>query len=87
MTPSVSLAATSTPNTPLQPAVPAEYQAGVCNIGPEEIARRRRAGHIGLVISIAVFVGLVLAGCRRRSSGLSCSCRWPRPPRAISRRG
>ena len=44
MTPSVSLAATSTPNTPLQPAVPAEYQAGVCNIGPEEIAKRRRGG-------------------------------------------
>ena len=62
MTLPVSLAATSTPNTPLQPAVPAEYQAGVCNIGPEEIARRRRAGHIGLVISIAVFAGLILAG-------------------------
>jgi len=66
MTPPVSLAATSTPQstpeTPLQPAVPAEYAAGVCNIGPEEIARRRRAGHIGLVLAIAVFAGLVLAG-------------------------
>ena len=62
MTPSVSLAAMSTPNTPMQPALPAEYQAGVCNIGPEEIARRRRAGHIGLIITVAVFVGLVVAG-------------------------
>ena len=62
MTPSVSLAATSTPNPPLQPTLPADYQAGVCNIGPEEIARRRRAGHIGLVITVALFVGLVVAG-------------------------
>ena len=62
MTPSVSLAAMSTPNTPMQPALPAEYQAGVCNIGPEEIARRRRAGHVGLIITVAVFVGLVVAG-------------------------
>jgi hypothetical protein len=62
MTPSLSLTATNPPKAPMQPALPAEYQAGVCNIGPEEIARRRRAGHIGLIISVAVFVGLVLAG-------------------------
>lgn len=65
MTPSVSLAATSTPNTPPQPmvpVVPAEYQAGVCNIGPEEIARRRWGGHVGLAITVALFVGLVVAG-------------------------
>ena len=43
MIPSVSLAATSTPNNTVQAALPAEYQAGVCNIGPYEIARRRRA--------------------------------------------
>jgi hypothetical protein len=36
------------------------YQPGVCNIGPEEIARRRRAGHAGLIVSVALF-GLLLA--------------------------
>jgi hypothetical protein len=38
------------------------YHAGVCNIGPAEIARRRQAGHIGLVATIALFVGLVALG-------------------------
>ena len=36
------------------------YQPGVCNIGPAEIARRRRSGHIGLAITIVVFVVLVV---------------------------
>ncbi|HEY6570369.1 MAG TPA: hypothetical protein VIZ22_08775 [Candidatus Limnocylindrales bacterium] len=39
-----------------------EYQPGVCNIGPEEIARRRRAGHVGLVATVALFVALVVVG-------------------------
>ena len=38
---------------------PADYQPGVCNIGPAEIARRRRAGHIGLVAGLALFAVLV----------------------------
>ena len=38
---------------------PADYEPGVCNIGPAEIARRRRAGHIGLAASLALFVVLV----------------------------
>jgi len=37
-----------------------DYQPGICNIGPAEIARRRRAGHIGFVATIALFVFLVL---------------------------
>ena len=36
-----------------------EYRPGVCNIGPEEIARRRRAGHIGLVATIAALAVLL----------------------------
>jgi hypothetical protein len=36
------------------------YRAGVCNIGPEEIARRRRSGHAGMVLAIATF-GLLVA--------------------------
>ena len=35
------------------------YQAGACNIGPAEIARRRRAGYLG-VVSAAVFAGTLV---------------------------
>lgn len=31
------------------------YRPGVCNIGPDEIARRRRAGHVGLLATVALF--------------------------------
>jgi hypothetical protein len=48
-------AATGTQTT----LAPAEYQPGVCNIGPAEIARRRRAGHIGLAAALALFAVLV----------------------------
>jgi len=37
------------------------YQPGVCNIGPAEIARRRRAGHIGVAVTLAVYAVLVVA--------------------------
>lgn len=36
------------------------YQAGVCNIGPAEIARRRRAGLLGLAVASICAVFLVL---------------------------
>jgi len=38
----------------------ADYQPGVCNIGPAEIARRRRAGHVALIATVALFAILVL---------------------------
>jgi hypothetical protein len=38
------------------------YVAGACNIGPAEIARRRRSGWIGVAASLAVAVVLVLLG-------------------------
>jgi hypothetical protein len=38
------------------------YVAGACNIGPDEIARRRRSGRIGLAASIVLAIGLVLVG-------------------------
>ncbi len=44
------------------PTAGAGYQPGVCNIGPEEIARRRRAGHIGLLATVILFAILVVAG-------------------------
>lgn len=39
-----------------------EYRPGVCNIGPAEIAARRRVGHVGLIATIAVWVALAVAG-------------------------
>ena len=55
---SLAFAASGTPET----LAPAEYQPGVCNIGPAEIARRRRAGHTGLIAAIGLFVALVAVG-------------------------
>jgi hypothetical protein len=39
-----------------------EYQPGVCNIGPAEIAKRRRSGHVGVILTIALFAILVALG-------------------------
>src|SRR3954451_15371796 len=36
----------------------AGYQPGACNIGPAEVARRRRAGHVGLAASVALLGAL-----------------------------
>jgi hypothetical protein len=41
-------------------AAESEYRPGVCNIGPEEIARRRRAGHVGAAVTIGALAVLVL---------------------------
>ena len=38
-----------------------DYQPGVCNIGPAEIARRRRAGHIGLIAAVAFNAPRIIA--------------------------
>jgi hypothetical protein len=53
-----SFAPTGTPET----LATSRYQPGVCNIGPAEIARRRRAGHIGLIAAIGLFLALVVIG-------------------------
>jgi hypothetical protein len=50
------LAATATP----RPGADAEYRPGVCNIGPAEIARRRRAGHVGTAVAVGLLLLLVL---------------------------
>jgi hypothetical protein len=42
------------------PEIQAAYEPGVCNIGPAEIARRRRAGHIGLIATVALLAALML---------------------------
>jgi hypothetical protein len=38
------------------------YNAGTCNIGPQEIAARRRAGHGGAAITLALLAVLLLVG-------------------------
>jgi hypothetical protein len=58
MIPSTSLA----PRTPAPVQTTAGYQPGVCNIGPAEIARRRRAGHVGLGAAVVLLVVLVAIG-------------------------
>jgi hypothetical protein len=35
------------------------YRPGACNIGPAEIARRRRAGHVGAAITLGLLAVLV----------------------------
>jgi hypothetical protein len=37
----------------------AQYVPGSCNIGPEEIALRRRAGHAGLAVTAALGAALL----------------------------
>ncbi len=46
-------------NASRAPLTEADYRPGVCNIGPAEIARRRRAGHVGLIATIVLLVILV----------------------------
>ena len=38
------------------------YRPGVCNIGPQEIRRRRRAGHAGLAASVLLLAFLLAIG-------------------------
>ena len=54
-------AAFAASGTPM-PALSVDYHPGVCNTGPAEIARRRRAGHVGLTATIALFAILVAVG-------------------------
>ena len=39
-----------------------EYVPGVCNIGGDEIARRRKVGWVSLAITLALFAALKAAG-------------------------
>jgi hypothetical protein len=57
MTPAFAAAGSPAPTT-----IAVDYRPGVCNIGPAEIARRRRAGHIGLIAAAALFAVLVAIG-------------------------
>jgi hypothetical protein len=37
-----------------------QYLPGACNIGPAEIARRRRAGHAGLLVTVVLAAVLLV---------------------------
>jgi ferric-dicitrate binding protein FerR (iron transport regulator) len=51
------------PGAPLAPIAGIDgYQPGVCNIGPAEIARRRRSGHVALVATFALLALLIAIG-------------------------
>jgi hypothetical protein len=49
-----------TTHGPMQPMARSGYAPGACNIGPAEIAARRRFGHLGLAVTVA-FAAFVLA--------------------------
>jgi len=55
----MALSTYAAPYEPGIPAIDADYRPGVCNIGPAEIARRRQAGHVGLVATVVAFGFLV----------------------------
>jgi hypothetical protein len=53
------LSTTAPTPAPLTGSPADAYRPGVCNIGPAEISRRRRAGHIGLIVTVVLFLVLV----------------------------
>jgi hypothetical protein len=56
---STNLAATGGKLGTSPATAPSEYRAGACNIGPAEIARRRRTGHVGLALTIGLLAVLL----------------------------
>jgi hypothetical protein len=42
-----------------------QYVPGTCNIGPQEIALRRRAGHVGLAVTAALAAALLRSNANR----------------------
>jgi hypothetical protein len=52
-------AAAKQPGAPLTGTSGRHYQPGLCNIGPAEITRRRRAGHVGSIATVVVFLAIV----------------------------
>lgn len=60
--PAETLTSFAAGNPSRMPARDSTYRPGVCNIGPVEIARRHRAGHVGLLATIAPLWVLVALG-------------------------
>src|SRR5450759_1714108 len=53
------------PGNPQADTADTEYEPGICNIGPAEVARRLRAGHVGLVATLGLYTGLTMIGAPR----------------------
>ena len=60
-----AFAPASLPGNPQADTSDAEYEPGICNIGPAEVARRLRAGHVGLVATLGLYTGLTMIGAPR----------------------
>lgn len=43
-----------------EPAPAGRYQPGTCNIGPAEIAARRRSGHAGVAVTLLLLATLIV---------------------------
>ena len=56
----VTVAPASSPDAPDASAAATGYVPGVCNIGPAEIARRRRGAQVGVAAAVGLFTLLVL---------------------------
>lgn len=57
-----ALTAAGLPPTSRSALPPSTYQPGTCNIGPAEIARRRRVGHVGVLATVVTLVALLAIG-------------------------
>jgi hypothetical protein len=58
----VTLQLAAAPGSPILATEAQGYQPGVCNIGPDEIAKRRRTGHLGAIATLVTFVVLAALG-------------------------
>ena len=52
----------TTVNVPQISYATGSYEPGACNIGPAEIARRRRAGVAGIAAALVLAAGLLIVG-------------------------
>ena len=48
------------PGSPLLSSDRPGYRPGVCNIGPDEIAKRRRSGHVGLLLTLVTLAVVIV---------------------------
>jgi len=58
----MTLASAAAPGSPILTTDRQGYQPGVCNIGPDEIAKRRRTGHVGVIATIVTLIVLLAIG-------------------------
>ncbi len=58
----MTIASAAAPGSPILTTDPQGYQPGVCNIGPDEIAKRRRSGHIGAIATLVMLIVLLAVG-------------------------